>query len=57
MFFLDSNDPLMADAMSSILQQKEIIHTLDQKKNIFLKLKLLKILKTLNLEVFQKLLN
>ena len=55
MFFVDSNDPLMADAVSSILQQKEIIHTLDKKKNIFLKLKLLKILKILSLEFFQKL--
>ena len=54
MFFLDSNDPLMADAVSSILQQKEIIHTLDKKKNIFLKSKLLKISNILNLKVFQK---
>ena len=55
MFLLDSNDSLMVNTISSILQQKEIVHTLNQKKNTFLKMKLLKISNILNLEDFQKL--
>ena len=34
MFLLDSNDPLMVHTVSAILEQKQIVHTLDQKKKI-----------------------
>ena len=54
MFFLDSNDPLIADSVSSILQQKEIIHTLDKKKKYFFKIEIIKNLKDIELRVFSK---
>ena len=54
MFFLDSNDALVADAVSSILQQKEIIHTLDKKKKYFFKIEIIKNLKDIELRGFSK---
>ena len=54
MFFLDSNDPLIADSVSSILHQKEIIHTLDKKKKYFFKIEIIKNLKDIELRGFSK---
>ena len=42
MFLLDSNDPLIIHTVSSILQQKEIIHTLDKNKKYFFKIDIIK---------------
>ena len=42
MFLLDSNDTLIVDNISSILQQKEIVHTLDQNKKYFFKIEIIK---------------
>ena len=56
MFLLDSNDPLMVHTVSSILQQKEIVHTLDQKKKYFFKIEMTKNLKHIELKGFSKIL-
>jgi len=56
MFLLHSNDPLIANTVSSILQQKEIIHTLDQKKKYFFKIEITKNLKHIELKGFSKIL-
>ena len=53
MFLLISNDPLMVHDVSSILQQKEIIHTLDKKKKYFFKIEIIKNLKHIELRVFK----
>ena len=42
MFLLDSNDSSIIHAVSSILQQKEIVHTLDKKKKYFFKIEIIK---------------
>jgi len=54
MFLLDSNDSLMVNTISSILQQKEIVHTLDQKKKYFFKIEIIKNLKHIELRGFSK---
>ena len=56
MFLLDSNDPLMVQTVSSILQQKEIVHTLDQKKKYFFKIAIIKNPKHIELRGFSKIL-
>jgi len=56
MFLLDSNDPLMIHTISSILQQKEIVHTLDQKRKYFFKIEIIKNLKHIELRGFSKIL-
>ena len=56
MFLLDSNDPLISHAVSSILEQKEIIHTLDQKKKYFFKIEIIRGLKHIELKGFSKIL-
>ena len=54
MFLLVSNDPLMVHNVSLILQQKEIVHTLDQKKKYFFKIEIIKNLKHIELRGFSK---
>ena len=54
MFLLDSNDPLIIHAVSSILQQKEIIHTLDKNKKYFFKIDIIKNTKDIELRGFSK---
>ena len=54
MFLLDSNDSLMVSTISSILQQKEIVHTLDQKKKYFFKIEIIKNFKHIELKGFSK---
>ena len=54
MFLLVSNDPLMVHDVSSILQQKEIVHTLDKKKKYFFKIEIIKNLKHIELRGFSK---
>ena len=54
MFLLISNDPLMVHDVSSILQQKEIVHTLDKKKKYFFKIEIIKNLKHIELRGFSK---
>ena len=56
MFLLDSNDALMVHNISSILQQKGIVHTLDQKKKYFFKIEIIKNPKHIELRGFSKIL-
>ena len=56
MFLLDSNDTLIVDNISSILQQKEIVHTLDQKKKYFFKIEIIKNHKHIEIRGFSKIL-
>ncbi len=54
MFLLNCNDPIMIHAMSSILQQKKIIHTLDQKKKYFFRIDIIKNTKDIEVKGFSK---
>ena len=54
MFLLDSNDSLIIHAVSSILQQKEIVHTLDKRKKYFFKIEIIKNSRDIQLKGFSK---
>ena len=56
MFLLNSNDPLIVHTISSILQQMEIVHTLDQKKKYFFKIEIIKNSKNIELRGISKIL-
>ena len=51
MFLLDSNDSSIIHAVSSILHQKEIVHTLDKK--YFFKIEIIKNPRDIQLKVFE----
>ena len=54
MFLLDSNDSSIIHAVSSILHQKEIVHTLDKKKKYFFKIEIIKNPRDIQLKGFSK---
>ena len=56
MFLLNSNDPLMVHTVSAILEQKQIVHTLDEKKKYFFKIEIIKNSKDIELRGFSKIL-
>ena len=54
MILLVSNDASITHAVSSILQQKEIVHTLDKKKKYFFKIEIIKNPRDIQLKGFSK---